>query len=199
MPAYALPDLAYDYSALEPLLSGEMLELHHGGHHAAYVKGANETLERIEEAQSNHDLAALCGLQKTLAFHVSGHFLHSLLWRNLAPGGGEGPERHLGEAIGAGFGGLAALKAQMNAAALSIQGSGWAVLSWEPLAGRLLVQQIHDHQRDASTAAMPLLAIDMWEHAFYLQYRNDKGAWLDAFWRLVNWTDVESGFAAVRR
>ncbi|MFN2376267.1 MAG: superoxide dismutase [Candidatus Binatia bacterium] len=198
MPKYVLPELAYDYSALEPHYSAKLLELHHGKHHAAYVKGANATLEKLAAAREAGEYDSLNQLQKSLAFHVSGHVLHSLLWRNLSPHGGGQPDGELLAAIEEFFGSMEALRRQMTAAAVQLQGSGWGVLAWEPMGRRLVVEQVHDHQGNIGNGTVPLLAIDMWEHAYYLQYLNVKADWVEAFWKLVDWKDVARRFAAVR-
>ena len=130
---YTLPDLPYDYTALEPHYSARLLELHHGKHHAAYVAGANATLEKLAEAREKGDFAAINQLQKNLAFHLSGHVLHSLFWRNMSPHGGGEPNGELAAAIKESFGSVANLKGQLTEAALNVQGSGWGALAWEPL------------------------------------------------------------------
>jgi superoxide dismutase, Fe-Mn family len=196
---YALPELPYGYDALEPLVSSELLELHHNAHHAAYVKGANETLDKLEEARRERQFEHIGQLEKSLAFNVAGHVLHSLLWRNLTPGGNESPVGEIAEALEHDFGGFGAFKEQLTAAAAAVQGSGWGALSWEPLGGRLLVEQVYDHQGNTGNATIPILVVDMWEHAYYLQFRNKKAAWLEAFWQLVNWTDVAQRLAKVRK
>jgi len=198
MKKYVLPELAYDYSALEPHYSAAMLELHHGKHHAAYVSGANATLEKLAEAREKGNFDALNQLQKSLAFHVSGHVLHSLFWRNLSPHGGGRPDGELLAAIQEGFGEFEAMQEQMTEAAAAVQGSGWGALAWEPVGGRLVVEQVHDHQGNIGNGTVPLLVLDMWEHAYYLQYRNVKGDWLKAFWKLVDWSDVTRRFRSVR-
>ena len=190
MKRYTLPDLPYDHSALEPHYSGEVLELHHGKHHAAYVAGANATLDKLAEARDKKDFSALNQLQKSLAFHVSGHVLHSLFWKNMTPHGGGRPERDLAAAIGESFGSFDGLKSQLSEAALNVQGSGWGAMSWEPLGQRLVVEQVYDHQGNIGNGTVPLLVLDMWEHAYYLQYRNVKKDWVNAFWEVVNWEDV---------
>lgn len=195
---YELPDLGYDYGALEPHISGKIMELHHGRHHAAYVKGANQALERLSEARSDEDFATLTMLQKDLAFHLSGHVLHSLFWTNLSPHGGGDPEGDLADELGATFGSLGAFRSQMTQAAATIQGSGWALAAWEPMAGRIVVQQVYDHQGNHGQGTIPLLAIDAWEHAYYLQYLNAKGDYLDAVWQVVDWQDVAKRLAAAR-
>ena len=198
MTTYTLPDLPYDFGALEPHYSAEVLELHHDKHHKAYVDGANTTFEKLGEARESGDFGTINQLEKNMAFHLSGHVLHSLFWTNMSPDGGGEPEGELAAAVKEHFGGYDALRAQMSEAANNVQGSGWAALSWEPLAGRLIVEQVYDHQGNVGQGGPPLLVLDMWEHAFYLQYRNVKKDWVDAYWHLVNWPDVAARFERVR-
>jgi len=195
---YTLPELSYDYSALEPHYAAKVLELHHDKHHAAYVKGANTTLDKLAEARAKEDFAAINQLQKNLAFHLSGHVLHSLMWKNLSPHGGGRPEGELAAAINEAFSSFDAMQHQASEAATNIQGSGWSTLAWEPVGKRLVVEQVHDHQGNIGNGTVPLLVLDMWEHAYYLQYRNVKEDWVKAFWKIVNWDDVSSRFAKVR-
>lgn len=196
---YSLPDLPYGYDALEPHVSRELLELHHDAHHAAYVKGANATLEKLEEARRERQFQHIGQLAKDLAFNVAGHVLHSLLWKNMTPGSNGAPSGELAKTLDRDFGGCAAFKEQLTAAAAAVQGSGWGALSWEPLGGHLLVEQVYDHQGNTGNATVPILVVDMWEHAYYLQFKNKKAAWLDAFWQLVNWSDVAERLAKVRK
>jgi superoxide dismutase, Fe-Mn family len=198
MPQYTLPDLRYDYGALEPHISGRIMELHHDKHHAAYVKGANTTLEKLAAAREKDDLSTLAGLEKALAFHLSGHVLHSLFWQNLAPKSGDRPGGELAAAINEHFGSFDKLKRQMNEVAGTIMGSGWAALMWEPLGKRLITAQIYDHQSNVNQAGVPLLVIDAWEHAFYLQYENRKTEFFDAIWNVWNWADVSERFETAR-
>jgi len=198
MTSYTLPDLPYDPSALEPHYSAEIVELHHDKHHAAYVKGANDTLEKLAAARSANDFAGLPALEKSLAFHLSGHVLHSIFWTNMAPDGGGRPEGELSAAIEEHFGGFDPFQAHLNEATTSIQGVGWGSLSWEPTSQRLIVEQIYDHQGNVGAGTVPLLVIDAWEHAFYLQYKNVKADWVKAFWNIVNWPDVSRRFADAR-
>lgn len=198
MAKYILPELPYDYSALEPHYSAEQLQLHHDKHHAAYVTGANTTLDKLAEARQKADFAAINQLEKSLAFHVSGHILHSLLWKNMAARGGGQPDGELGAAIKEFFGTFEGFKQQLTEAATNIQGSGWGALAWEPLAKRLLVEQVYDHQGNIGNGTVPLLVLDMWEHAYYLQYKNVKGSWVASFWKVVNWPDVAKRLASVR-
>jgi Fe-Mn family superoxide dismutase len=194
MAEYTLPDLAYDYAALEPHLSADILELHHGKHHAAYVKGANTVLEKLEQARASGDFGTINQLEKNLAFHLSGHVLHSLFWKNLSPDGGGEPDGDLATAVKEHLGSFEQFRAQFVEAANNVQGSGWAALSWEPLGKRLIIEQVYDHQGNVGQGGPPLLVLDMWEHAYYLQYENRKAEWVDGFWHLVNWDDVAMRF-----
>jgi Fe-Mn family superoxide dismutase len=194
---YQLPDLAYDYGALEPHLSARILELHHGKHHRAYVDGANTTLGKIASAREANDFSSIVGLEKTLAFNVSGHVLHSLYWQNLSPNGGGEPSGPLADALGECFGGFTEFKAQMTAATVAVQGSGWSALSWEPVSGRLLVEQIYDHHANTLQGATPLLVIDAWEHAYYLQYENRRADYVSTIWNVINWSDVAQRYERV--
>jgi len=196
MPQYTLPELPYDYGALEPHYSGEIVELHHDKHHAAYVAGANATLDKLTEARASGDYGSIVGLEKTLAFNVSGHVLHSIFWKNLSPDGGDKPEGELAAALDEYFGDFESFKAQLNQASTTVQGSGWGVLAWEPLGRRLLIEQVYDHQGNIGQGAVPLLVFDAWEHAFYLQYKNVKADFFNALWNIVNWPDVAARLAA---
>ena len=195
---YSLPDLPYDYAALEPAITGEILELHHAKHHAAYVKGANDTLEKLDEARDKDQLGGLVGLEKTLAFNLSGHVLHTIFWDNLSPDGGDRPDGELGSAIDEHFGSFEAFKKQLTQATATVQGSGWGVLGWEPLGQRLVVQQVYDHHGNVGMGSTPLLGFDAWEHAYYLQYKNVRPDYVQKLWDLVNWNDVAARLAAAK-
>ena len=197
-PTYTLPDLPYDPGALEPYISGQIMELQHDKHHAAYVKGANTALEKLAELRGKGDFTSISMLEKNLAFNVSGHVLHSVFWTNLSPTGGGDPSGELASAIEDTFGGVPLFRQQMNEAAATIQGSGWALASWEPVSGRIQVQQVHDHQGNHGQGTVPLLAIDAWEHAYYLQYLNEKAKFFDVIWKIINWDDVARRFTAAR-
>ena len=190
MPVYTLPDLPYDYAALEPHISGRIMELHHDKHHAAYVAGANAALDALAEARESGNLAAVNLHEKNLAFNLGGHTNHTVFWNNLSPDGGGEPTGELAAAIIDQFGSFAAFKAHFAAAATGIQGSGWAVLGWDSIGGRLLVFQLFDQQANVPLGITPLLMLDMWEHAFYLDYLNVKAEYVNAFWNLANWADV---------
>ena len=199
MTEYRLPDLPYDYGALEPHVSGKIMELHHDKHHKTYVEGANTAIEQLDEAREKSDFTRLSALEKALAFNLSGHILHSLFWQNMAPKAGGEPEGELAQAIQRDFGGFDQFKRQLSQTAGTIMGSGWAALVWEPLGKRLLTTQIYDHQSNLSQAGIPLLVLDAWEHAFYLQYQNRKKEFFDAVWNVWNWKDVGTRFAAARK
>jgi len=198
MPNYVLPDLDYDYGALEPHVSGQIMELHHDKHHAAYVKKANETLEKLDEARAKADYTRIAGLEKSLAFNLSGHMLHSVFWKNLVPKGGGRPSGSLASAIAKDFGSFDGFQWQMNEVSASIMGSGWGALVYEPMAGRLLTCQIYDHQSNLAQGGVPLLVMDAWEHAYYLQYKTDKAKFFEAVWNLWNWDDVSERYEAAR-
>ncbi|MEV4577646.1 superoxide dismutase [Nonomuraea jabiensis] len=198
MGEYTLPDMPYDYAALEPAITGEILELHHAKHHAAYVKGANDTLERLAEARDKGEFGGLVGLEKTFAFNLSGHVLHTIFWQNLSPDGGDRPDGELGEAITEHFGSFDAFKKQLTTATATVQGSGWGVLAWEPLGRRLVVEQVYDHHGNVGMNTTPLLVFDAWEHAYYLQYRNVRPDYVEKLWGLINWNDVIARYDAVR-
>ncbi len=191
---YTLPDLGYGYDALEPWYSAELLELHHGKHHAAYVKGANDTLDALAAARESDDFTQLTMLEKNLAFHLSGHVLHSVFWANLTPDVDQRPEGELAAAIDEQFGSFDRFQRHLSAATVSVQGVGWGALAWEPTGQRLVVEQVYDHQGNIGQAAVPLLVIDAWEHAYYLQYRNVRADFVDAIWHLINWNDVAARF-----
>ncbi|GAB2856302.1 superoxide dismutase [Actinocorallia aurea] len=198
MSTYSLPDLPYDYAALEPAITGEILELHHSKHHAAYVKGANDTLEQLEEARDKEQLGGLVGLEKTLAFNLSGHVLHSIFWDNLSPDGGDRPDGELAAALDEHFGSFEAFSRQLTLATQTVQGSGWGVLGWEPIGKKLIVQQVYDHHGNVGIGSTPLLVFDAWEHAYYLQYKNVRPDYVAKLWSLVNWADVTARFDAAR-
>ncbi|MFI6818924.1 superoxide dismutase [Nonomuraea sp. NPDC050328] len=198
MGQYSLPDMPYDYAALEPAITGEILELHHAKHHAAYVKGANDTLEQLAEARDKAQFGGLVGLEKTFAFHLSGHVLHTQFWQNLSPDGGDRPDGELADAITEHFGSFEAFQKQLTAATVGVQGSGWGVLAWEPLGRRLIVEQVYDHHGNVGMNTTPLLVFDAWEHAYYLQYRNVRPDYVTKLWDLINWNDVISRYTAAK-
>jgi superoxide dismutase, Fe-Mn family len=200
MPVYSLPDLPYDHSALEPYISGKIIELHHAKHHAAYVKGANTALDQLSEARAKMDFTRLAALERALAFNLSGHILHSILWRNMMPKGGGTPKPGpLAKALDTDFGSFDSFRKQLTEVASTIMGSGWAALVWEPLGKKLLITQIYDHQSNLAQGGVPLLVVDAWEHAYYLQYENRKPEFFEAMWNLWNWQDIEARYTAASK
>jgi Fe-Mn family superoxide dismutase len=189
-PHFELPALGYGYDALEPAYSSELLELHYAVHHRAYVDGANRALDTLAAMRAIGDFNRINQVEKDLAFHLSGHVLHAIFWRNIEPNDGAPPTGRLETAIRDTFGGIETLRHQFSAAAIALQGAGWVTLCWELAQGSLLVQQVHDHQNNCGAATLPLLVLDMWEHAYYLQYSNRKELWFLNFWDLINWADV---------
>ena len=190
MDVYTLPDLPYASDALEPRISSQLMMLHHDKHHAAYVKAANKALDALADAKPEQ----VSALEQSLAFNVSGHVLHSLLWTSMSPEGGGRPDGDLAVAIDESFGSFDAFRSRFVAAMTTVQGSGWAILTWEPLAQRVLIAQLHDHQSNALVGSSPLLVADAWEHAYYLDYHNDKDAWAEAFCKVVDWRSAARRF-----
>ena len=196
---FMLPDLPYAYDALEPFLNAETLHLHHDKHHQAYVNAYNEAEEKVKGAQKSGDFGALRASCDALAFNYSGHLLHSLFWTNMKPGGGGVPSGNLSAQIVKDFGSVDTFKAQFLAATNSVQGSGWGILAWEPLGQSLVVLQAEKHQNLAMWGATPVLVLDVWEHAYYLQYQNRRADFTGGFFQhVVNWDDVAARLAAAR-
>ena len=196
MAVYELPELPYAYDALEPHISAEIMTLHHDKHHATYVAGANAALEALEaerNGEANPD--RLRALSKNLAFNLGGHTNHSIFWKNMAPNAGGNPTGAIAEAIDRDFGSFEGFKKQFTAVANGLQGSGWAVAGYDHVAGRLIIQQLTDQQGNVSVDFTTVLMLDMWEHAFYLQYKNVKADYVEAWWNVVNWDDVNERYA----
>ncbi|CAN5388887.1 superoxide dismutase [soil metagenome] len=195
MTEYKLPDLDYDYGALDPHISGRIMELHHSKHHATYVAGLNTAIAALEEARASESYGNVFVLEKNLAFHLGGHINHSVFWKNMSPDGGGEPDGDLAAAIAEDFGSFAAFKSHFAATALGLQGSGWAILGWDTLGKKLLTFQLFDQQGNIPVGIIPILQLDMWEHAFYLDYVNVKPDYVKAWWNVVNWPDVQARFA----
>lgn len=192
--AHQLPDLPYAYDALEPFLGEETLRLHHGKHHRGYVDGLNQAEEKLNEAREAGDFSAIRGLCDALAFNYSGHLFHSIYWECMSPNGGGEPSGALLEQIESDFESFATLKAQFLAAADSVQGSGWGVLAWQPLGQKLVILQAEKHQNLAQWGVVPVLVLDVWEHAYYLDYQNRRSDYTAAFFDVVNWACVQESF-----
>ncbi len=189
---YTLPKLPYAYDALAPLYEARTLEIHHTQHHAGYVRGLNATLDKLAAARAAGDYAAIKSLSRDLAFHGSGHLLHCLFWHSMTPKGSAVPA-DLAKGMKDDFGSVAAAQEHFAAATNAVEGSGWGVLAYEPVAEKLLLLHCEKHQNLTIWGAVPLLVADVWEHAYYLQYANRRADWVAAFMKLANW-----GFAARR-
>jgi superoxide dismutase, Fe-Mn family len=196
---YTLPPLPYGYDALEPSIDAETMKLHHDKHHAAYVKGANDALAKLAEIRDvKADTTSLSDWSEKLAFNLSGHVLHSIFWADLGPKSGK-PDGALATDIDKSFGSFDKFKAQFSAVATQVQGNGWGVLAYEPIARRLVVLQVRNHQLNVAWTAIPILVIDVWEHAYYLKYKNVRADYVKAFWNVVNWDAVGRWFDLVKK
>ena len=198
MADYTLPELPYDYSALEPSISGAIMELHHSKHHQAYVTGANTALAQLAEARDSGNLANVNKLEKDLAFNLGGHINHSIFWTNLSPNGGDKPTGDLASAIDDNFGSFDKFAAHFTATALGVQGSGWSVLAWDTFGERLIIVQFFDQQGNLPAGIVPILMLDVWEHAYYLDYKNVRADYVKAFWNIANWENAQARFDAAR-
>jgi Fe-Mn family superoxide dismutase len=184
MKKYELPKLDYEYSALEPVISAKIMELHHSKHHAAYVKNANAAIEKLEKGEGN------AATLKSLSFNLNGHILHELFWKNMRPPKDKNmPTGKIAEAINKNFGSFENFRKQFEEAANTVEGSGWATLSSDGQ-GNLFVMQIEKHNLMHLAGFTPILVLDVWEHSFYLQYENRKAEFVSNFWKVINWNDV---------
>uniref|UniRef100_K3WFH7 Superoxide dismutase n=1 Tax=Globisporangium ultimum (strain ATCC 200006 / CBS 805.95 / DAOM BR144) TaxID=431595 RepID=K3WFH7_GLOUD len=196
-----LPDLPYDFGALEPVISGEIMQLHHQKHHQAYVTNYNLALEQYAEAEHKGDHAKLIALQPALRFNGGGHINHSIFWTNLASpqqGGGGEPDGELRAAIEAEFGDFEAFKKTFSAKTAAVQGSGWGWLGYSTENKRVQIATLANQDPLSTTGLIPLLGVDVWEHAYYLQYKNVRPDYLSAIWKVVNWKNVEERFLAAK-
>ncbi len=189
MGVYTLPELSYDYSALEPHISARIMELHHSKHHQAYVTGANTALEQLAQAREEGNFGAINLYEKNLAFNLGGHINHTAFWANLSPEGGE-PAGDLATAIDENFGSFDAFKKHFAAVAMGVQGSGWAILAWDSIGSKLIIVQLYDQQGNIPMGLVPIVLLDVWEHAYYLDYVNARADYVAAWWNIVNWKDA---------
>lgn len=196
MADYTLPELAYDYSALAPSISGAIMELHHSKHHQAYVTGANAALAQLADAREKGDYTWVNKLEKDLAFNLGGHINHSIFWTNLSPDGGDKPSGELAAAIDDQFGSFDKFTAHFTAVALGVQGSGWAVLAYDSIGQKLIIVQFFDQQGNLPAGIVPILMLDVWEHAYYLDYKNVRADYVKAFWNIANWANAQARFTA---
>uniref|UniRef100_A0A6V3KM33 Superoxide dismutase n=1 Tax=Lotharella globosa TaxID=91324 RepID=A0A6V3KM33_9EUKA len=196
MSTYKLPDLKYDYSALEPTVSAQIMELHHSKHHQTYVNNLNAALESYAAAEAKNDVAKMIALQSAINFNGGGHVNHTLFWENLAPAGGEGPSGDLAAAIDAKWGSLDAFIKEFNAKTAAVQGSGWGWLGYNAATGSLEIAT--KSNQDPLTELTPLLGVDVWEHAYYLDYLNARPKYLENIWKVINWSDVAAKYEAAK-
>lgn len=194
---YELPPLPYSYNALEPYISAQIMELHHAKHHKAYVDGANAALEKLLKAKEGVDVDVKAIL-KEYSFNLGGHVLHTVFWQNMKPNGGGEPGGELLDEINKVFGNFSIFKKLYTQAAVSVEGSGWAMLVYDELRDSLSIIQVEKHNLNVVPGLIPLLVIDVWEHAYYLQYQNQRAKYVDAWWNVVNWSDVEKRFTKAR-
>lgn len=199
---HSLPDLPYDYAALEPAVSAETMELHHSKHHNTYVTNLNASLEKLDAAVSAGDVSSVIGLQGALKFNGGGHLNHTLFWENLCPKGtSEAPASGpLKEAIEARFGDIETMKKEVGAMTVGVQGSGWGWLGFDAKTGRIEAATCPNQDPlQATTGLVPLLGIDVWEHAYYVDYRNVRPNYVNAIWDIVNWSKVEERLIAASK
>jgi Fe-Mn family superoxide dismutase len=190
---YALPKLPYDYKDLAPHMSEQQLTIHHQKHHQAYVNGANAILERLDKARKEGTEIDVKATLKELSWNIGGHLLHSLFWGNLAPankGGGGKPKGALAEAVDKEFGSFERFKKEFTQAAVSVEGSGWAALTRCRQTGRLMIMQVEKHNMNVYPTFRILMVLDVFEHAYYVDYKNDRAKFVEAFWNIVNWDEV---------
>ncbi|MBI2934841.1 MAG: superoxide dismutase [Chloroflexi bacterium] len=197
-----LPDLPYGYKDLSPFMSEEQLRIHHTKHHQAYVNGANALLEQLDKSRRDGSELNFRCLSKELTFNLGGNTLHSIFWRNLAPpnrGGGGRPGNLLGKTIDRNFGSFDRFKKEFTMTANSCEGSGWAAVTYCETTKGVGICQIEKHNVNLAPNEPVIMALDMWEHAFYLDYKNDKGKYIDAFWNIVNWDTVNRSLQALAK
>ncbi len=197
---YVLPPLPYDYADLEPHIDAQTMKLHHDVHHAAYVKGANDALAALGEVRrvGGDEIRKVRALTDALSFNLAGHALHCVFWTNMAPAAGGEPDAgsEIAKYVLRDFGSSAAFEGHFAAAAAQVQGSGWAILAWDPLAQRLVISQAEKHQNCGMWGVVPLLALDVWEHAYYLKFQNRRADYIKSFFQVLNWKDVDARLRA---
>lgn len=191
---HSLPPLPYAYNALEPYISEEIMRLHHDKHHKSYVDGLNKAEKMLKQARQAGDFSLVKHWSRELAFHGSGHYLHTIFWNNMSPKGGGKPSGALLIEIEKYFGSFEAFKKHFSEAAKQVEGVGWAVLVWSPRSRHLEILQTEMHMNLTQWDTIPLLVLDVWEHAYYLQYKNNRSDYVDKWWNIVNWHNVQERF-----
>ncbi|MCX8207331.1 MAG: superoxide dismutase [Methanothrix sp.] len=194
---YILPDLPYSANELEPYISEAQLRLHHDRHHLAYVNGANAILEKLDRARREGADIDQKSTLKELSFHIGGHLLHSLFWANLRKPSDTGPAGALAEAIESEFGSFERFRKEFTAAAVSVEGSGWAALAYCMQTRRPIIMQIEKHNVNVYPMFRLLLVLDVWEHAYYLDYKNDRAKFVEAFWHIADWDEANRRFESL--
>ncbi len=193
--AHELPPLPYAYDALEPHIDEQTMRLHHDIHHNAYVAGLNNAESKLAEARASGDYGLAKHWEREIAFHGSGHFLHCIFWPNMSPDGGGEPSGDLADAIARDFGSFDDFKAQFSAVSGAVEGSGWGVLARQTMTGGLTILSVEKHQDLTQFGCLPLMVLDVWEHAYYLRYQNRRPEYVKAFWNVVNWDDVAQRYS----
>ena len=194
---YELPQLPYGYNALEPYISEQIMKLHHDKHHLAYVNGANAALDKLEKARNGEIQVDVKAILRDYSFNFGGHSLHSLFWTNMAPAGKGGGKvgGKIADRISKDFGSFDKFKTQFSDAAKTVEGSGWALLLYDKETDQLVLTQIEKHNAMHLAGLPTLLTLDVFEHAYYLQYLNDRAKYVESWWNVVNWDDVEKRFS----
>lgn len=195
---HKLPPLPYTYDALEPYIDRETMRLHHDKHHQSYVDGLNRAERELENARRTNDFSLIKHWERELAFHGAGHYLHTIFWSVMSPDGGGTPTGEIRNEINRSFGSFAAFKSQFSEAANNVEGGGWAILVWSPRARRLEILTAEKHQNLSQWDIVPLLVLDVWEHAYYLKYKNERKKYVENWWNIVNWREVENRYVKAR-
>ncbi|MGV4966087.1 superoxide dismutase [Priestia aryabhattai] len=195
---HELPPLGYSYSALEPYINREIMRLHHSKHHQSYVDGLNKAELMLQQARNTNNFDLIKHWEREAAFHGSGHYLHTIFWEIMSPEGGGRPRRQLLQQLQKDFGSYEKFMMHFSQAAKKVEGVGWAILVWSPRSRKLEVLQAERHQLLTQWDTIPLLVLDVWEHAYYLQYKNERDPYVDNWWKIIYWPNVEKRFEAAR-
>lgn len=195
---HKLPPLPYAYNALEPYIAEEIMRLHHSKHHQSYVDGLNKAEKEMQKARKNSDYDLIKHWEREAAFNGAGHFLHTIFWHIMSPRGGGQPKGELATQINKDFGSFNKMKEHFSKAAENVEAVGWALLVWSPRTHRLEILQAEKHQNLSQQDIIPLLVLDVWEHAYYLQYKNERKPYIENWWNVVNWPEVENRYKEAR-
>lgn len=195
---HRLPPLPYAYNALEPVIAEEIMRLHHSKHHQSYVDGLNKAEKEMQKARESGDFGLIKHWEREAAFHGAGHYLHTIFWNIMSPDGGGAPKGQLARTINTTFGSFEKFKKHFTEAAKNVEAVGWAILVWSPRSHRLEILQAEKHQNLTQWDVIPLLVLDVWEHAYYLQYKNERAKYVENWWKVVNWPEVEQRFNKAR-